>query len=68
MEIGFSKKKSTKAQKNVRNDEIFEFPALFRRENDKKKPGKFIFSKSLWRTVNIANSFKFFVCFKIFDF
>ena len=60
MEIGFSKKKSTKAQKNVRNDEIFEFPALLEGKMI-KKTGKFIFSKSLWRTVNIANSFKFFV-------
>ena len=36
MEIGFSKKKSTKAQKNVRNDEIFEFPALLEGKMIKK--------------------------------
>ena len=36
MEIGFSKKKSIKAQKKVRNDEIFEFPALLEGKMIKK--------------------------------
>ena len=60
MEIGFSKKKSTKAQKTYEMMRSLNFPHFLEGKMI-KKTGKFIFSKSLWRTVNIVNSFKFFV-------
>ena len=66
MEIGFSKKKSTKAQKNVRNDEIFEFPALLEGKMIKKN-GKIHLFEILMVNGEYCQFLKF-LCFKIFDF